>query len=484
MPLVNGKFEPLRIPEKHAKVLFDTSKKWRYRALWGGRNGYKDHSIAKSQVEMGVRKPIRTLFTREVQATIDSSIKQLLEDQIKLLGYSDYYKILKTEIIGINGTSFKFKGIKDTNSDDVKSFEQLDYVVICEGESFSKKSFTDVDPTVRKPGSEIWIQFNPDASDDFIYDFCVTNPSDNLIGVEVNYDDYPDLCSPEILEQAERCKRNNPDDYEHIWKGQPSNIGSKIYPDFCDDHIRNFRLDKIKDIAMFFCGQDPATVYYPFVVWMARIAKGDNEFDYWIYNEFPTLSMMGGKFFHEIRKEKVCSITLKQRSTMFKVLDNTIDRTYPWINIKARGIDTRFAKASGAASTTLGGTSGLIQTMSDPGNGGMAWETPPERLIDCQRDNIRKLMEFDKDLGIIPGVNEPHIYVAPHCYNVIDAFKHHRVNKTKGCEDEKRKDPIDAIRICMATMAQYDHVIKSIEEEVVTKNVDRAQELVDTWLKR
>jgi len=231
---------------------------------------------------------------------------------------------------------------------------------------------------------------------------------------------------------------------------------------------------------MFFMGQDPATVYYPFGVWIARVARGD-EFDYVIYNEYPTLSMMGGKYFHEIRQEKVCNLTLKQRANMFRILDNTISETMKWITITARAIDTRFVKASGAASSTLG-TKGLISTMSDPSNGGMTFETPPERMIDVQRDRIQALMDYNRELGLIAGHNEPHFYVMPHCYNVIDAFKHHRIDKDKRAEDQKRKDAIDAVRITMALMAEYAHKVVDVNEKILPFQPDRVQGLREAFM--
>ena len=212
-----------------------------------------------------------------------------------------------------------------------------------------------------------------------------------------------------------------------------------------------------KTNAMFFSGQDPATVYYPFQVWMARIYKSDKEFDYLVYNEFPTVGMMNGKFFWEYRNEKVCNLSLSQRAKIFKVVDNTIDKRYDFIKIRARGIDTRFAKASGAASATLGGTKGMIYEMALPQNGGLTFQTPPESRIDVQRDVIKGLLEYDTDIGMVSGINEPHFFVMPHCHNVIDSLTYHRMDNDKKAEDQKRKDPIDAIRICLATMEGYAH---------------------------
>jgi hypothetical protein len=266
--------------------------------------------------------------------------------------------------------------------------------------------------------------------------------------------------------------------------GQPSNVGSKIYPGFDKQvHVRPYNLDMFKETGNFFMGQDPATVYYPFGVWIARVEKQIGDYFYVVYNEFPTVSMMGGKLFHEVRTEKICTLTLKQRANMFRVLDRTVDKSHSWIEIVSRAIDTRFVKASGASSTTLG-TRGLIHTRADETNGGMTFETPPESMIDVQRDNLRELLGYNADMGIVPGFNEPKFYVMPHCENVIDSFKNHRVDRKRKIEDQKRKDAIDAIRITLAAMAEHPHKNKVLSAPVVVSGKSRADELVETWLYR
>lgn len=235
MPLVNNKVEPLELPsEKHARVIFDGSKKWRYRVLRGGRNGYKDWSFAAAAIERGVRVSTRFLFTREVQMTIADSAHRLLSDTIKRLGYQKYFTVLQNSIkCNVNETHFVFRGLNDLVADDIKSMEGIDVCVICEAQSLTKKSFTILDPTIRKAGSEIWIMYNTGDETDFVYDFTVTNPPENLIGDIVNYTDTnaPDkMLSPEIREQAQRCKREceasgNMDPYNNIWLGQPRRYG-------------------------------------------------------------------------------------------------------------------------------------------------------------------------------------------------------------------------------------------------------------------
>jgi phage terminase large subunit len=230
MPLIDGKVEPLVLPsEKHARVIFDQSKKWRYRVMYGGRNGYKDWSFSAAAIERGVRVSTRFLFTREIQLTIADSAHKLLCDTIRRLGYSQYFTITNNKIeCNINETSFVFRGLNDLVSDDIKSMEGIDICAICEAQNLTEKSFIDLDPTIRKKGSEIWIMFNTKMETDFVYDFCVKNPPENMICEKVNYTDTDapaEMLSAEIIEQAERMRRDNLELYNNIWLGEPLTLG-------------------------------------------------------------------------------------------------------------------------------------------------------------------------------------------------------------------------------------------------------------------
>jgi hypothetical protein len=237
MPLIDGVVVPLELPVKHKKVLSDRSKKWRYRALYGGRYGMKDWSITGFVTEMIVRVPKRILFTREVQKTIKASIYQLMVDTINRLGYREYFTILENEISAVNGSIVRFMGIKDLNAKDIKSLEKIDIAIVCEAQDWSEKSQTELAPTIRAKGSEIWYVYNPQAISDFIYKFTVLDPPKNMIAEHVNYLDCPaKWISEEILEEANRMKEENYELYRHVYLGEPV-IGGCFFTEF-GDHMR------------------------------------------------------------------------------------------------------------------------------------------------------------------------------------------------------------------------------------------------------
>lgn len=424
MPLIDGKLAPLELPPKHTRVLFDNSRKWRYRVLEGGRGGGKDWAMAAAAVERAVRRPIRVLCTREVQLTIANSIKQVIEDTIHRLGYSEQFICTEREIRGKNGSSFIFKGLKDQSSTDVKSYEAVDICILGEAQNTTKKSFVDLDPTIRKAGSEIWIQFNPDFEDDFIYDFCVTNPPENLISEHVNYFDNP-WCPAELVELAERCKRDDPALYEHIWLGKPRGGGGRVFPMFDKKvHVIEFDRRLLPECDLYMT-IDPHRKHYPAIVWTAVTPSGAT-IDYNIWPRYKDLGM----HYSEARNTKTLDFTLKELAAI--ILANDLTYQYGG-NIISRTIDPRFAAENPDF------TAELMR------HGVLNWTDAPFERIEAQRENLKQRLYYNTDIPL-GGINQPDHYVASECDNLIRAFQRHCYMDDKDKEDEEEKDFIDACR--------------------------------------
>ena len=71
-----------------------------YKVLWGGRDGIKSWSIARTLLILGAQHKLRWLCARETQQSISESVHQLLEEQIQALGLSDFYRVEKARIVG------------------------------------------------------------------------------------------------------------------------------------------------------------------------------------------------------------------------------------------------------------------------------------------------------------------------------------------------------------------------------------------------
>lgn len=240
---------PLKLPKK-VDFLF---KPMRYKVLYGGRGSGKSHSIAKALLVMGSKKPLRILCGREIQDSIKDSVHRLLSDQIQLLGLEDCYTITENEIRGSNGTLFSFAGFRTNSIDKLKSYEGYDILWVEEAASVSEKSWRVMIPTIRKPGSEIWVSFNPDLEDDPTYKRFVISPPENCISVEMNYCDNPFF--PDVLEDERKYTQQNfPDDYENIWEGKTRTLaegailGKEIQKAYDEKRIGTFDYDATEPV--------------------------------------------------------------------------------------------------------------------------------------------------------------------------------------------------------------------------------------------
>ena len=195
----------------------------RYQVMHGGRGGGKSWAVARALILMVADKGLRVLCAREVQKSMKESVHRLLKDQITALGLDSDFDVLETEIRCKNGGGFVFTGLQSHTVDSIKSFEAVDIVWVEEAHGVSKKSWDTLIPTIRKPGSEIWLTLNPDMDTDETWVRFISTPSDDTWVVEVNWRDNPWF--PQVLEdERQKAERLSPDDYQHIWEGKPRRV--------------------------------------------------------------------------------------------------------------------------------------------------------------------------------------------------------------------------------------------------------------------
>ena len=197
----------------------DDGRAVRYRAAYGGRGSAKSHSFAQALVLKAAEKPLRVGCYREIQKSIRDSVKRLLDDKIKGSGLESFYQSTDTEIRGANGSLFIFNGLR-TNPDAVKSTEGLDIAAVFEANKVSQRSWDLLIPTVRKDGSEIWAEWNPEFETDPV-DLMFRGkdgaPPGSVVR-QVNYTANPFF--PDVLKQElEWDRKRDPEKYAHIWLG-------------------------------------------------------------------------------------------------------------------------------------------------------------------------------------------------------------------------------------------------------------------------
>lgn len=190
----------------------------RYKVLYGGRGAGKSWAVARTLLAMGAVQPLRILCAREIQRSVRDSVHRLLSDQIKPMHLDQHYTVQREAITHRNGTQFLFAGLRH-NVSGLRSFEGVDICWVEEGQSVSAHSWHILIPTIRKPGSEIWVTFNPELEEDATWQRLVATPPTNARVLKVTWRDNKNM--PEVLEQ-ERLDllARDPAAHAHVWEGE------------------------------------------------------------------------------------------------------------------------------------------------------------------------------------------------------------------------------------------------------------------------
>jgi len=189
----------------------------RYKVAYGGRGAARSWTFARMLLIGAAERPLRVGCFREFQKSIKDSVHRLLSDQVELLGLPDF-DITDREIRHANGSLFLFEGLRH-NVTKIKSIEGIDVAWVEEAERVSKTSWDVLIPTIRKPGSEIWVSYNPHLKTDPTHQrFAITPPPDALV-VKVNGDDNP-WFPPELAAERDYLYTVDPDAAAHVWGGE------------------------------------------------------------------------------------------------------------------------------------------------------------------------------------------------------------------------------------------------------------------------
>lgn len=192
----------------------------RYKGAHGGRGSGKSHFFAEALIEECIRSKTDAVCLREIQKSLQFSVKKLLETKIAGMNAGDYFDVQDKVIKSRNGGIIIFQGMQDHTSDSIKSLEGFKIAWFEEAQSASQRSLDLLRPTLRAPGSELWFSWNPRFATDPI-DVLLRgeNPPPNSVVVEANYSDNPWL-PQELVDEMEYDKRRDPDKYAHIWLGK------------------------------------------------------------------------------------------------------------------------------------------------------------------------------------------------------------------------------------------------------------------------
>lgn len=208
----------LNIPT--ARAFLPLLKPARYKGAFGGRASAKSHFFAGLAVEESICSKLDIVCIREVQRTLDQSVKKLIEIKISEMNAGWYFDPQDRRILSKKGGVIIFEGMQNHTADSIKSLEGYDRAFVEEAQTLSQRSLDMLRPTIRKPDSELWFGWNPNLPTDPV-DVLLRgeNPPPNSVVVKVSYRDNPWL--PDVMRnELEYDQKRDPDKFAHIWLGE------------------------------------------------------------------------------------------------------------------------------------------------------------------------------------------------------------------------------------------------------------------------
>jgi phage terminase large subunit len=195
--------------------------KYRYFAYLTGRLGLgKSSNISKALLVCGLMKPLRIVCAREVMSSIKDSVHAQLSDIIR--EYNLPYAIYNDTIRAENGTTFIFKGLRETGIHNIRSMTNINICWLEEAQSVSKSSWESLAPTIRAENSFIIVSANPDQESDVVYQlFGPDEPRrEDVYYCYRDYRDNPFPLPEAVMADIEAMRKNRPDAYEMIYLGK------------------------------------------------------------------------------------------------------------------------------------------------------------------------------------------------------------------------------------------------------------------------
>lgn len=192
----------------------------RYKGAYGGRGSAKSHFFGELLIEDCLRLPgLRSVCIREIQKSLEQSVKRLLEDKIRSMGVGSYFHVQNNQIHTPGDGLIIFQGMQNHNSESIKSLEGYHRAWFEEAQNASQRSLDLLRPTIREANSEIWMSWNPNYKSDPVEKLLRGDvPHPNAVVVQANWRDNPWF--PDVLrEEMEYDRSRDLDKYEHVWEG-------------------------------------------------------------------------------------------------------------------------------------------------------------------------------------------------------------------------------------------------------------------------
>jgi phage terminase large subunit len=247
----------------------------RLKIAYGGRGAGKSDGYAIALIILSMKMKLRILCLREIQTSIEESVKETIESYIYQYQLESFFDIKDKSITcTLTGSRFIFSGLRyKINS--IKSLAKIDIAWIEEANNTSKNSLDKLMPTIRgkhesskdglggpfRKGPEVWISFNPELDDDEVYNRYVVNKElyapdflpNEVTGemeryayvVKINYTDnkwFP----PDLKREMNLLKANNYTKYLEVWEGfTKQTLDGAVYADEIKQTLHDGRRKRV-----------------------------------------------------------------------------------------------------------------------------------------------------------------------------------------------------------------------------------------------
>jgi phage terminase large subunit len=98
----------------------------RYKGAFGGRGSGKSHFMAELMIEENIMGKLDNVCLREIQKSLEFSVKKLLEQKIEKMNAGAYFEVQDKRIMSKRGGVIIFEGLQNHTADSIKSLEGFD----------------------------------------------------------------------------------------------------------------------------------------------------------------------------------------------------------------------------------------------------------------------------------------------------------------------------------------------------------------------
>ena len=221
---LNEKYKPLG--------LNDT----RYFIVTGGRGSSKSFSVAMVAMLMSYETNHRILYSRYTMTSAKDSIIPEFQEKVELTGVTaNFHTTANDSVNKKSGSSVLFRGVKTSSGDQTANLKSLTGVttwIIEEAEDFvDEEKFNTINLSIRSKARQnrVILILNPSYKRHWIYKRFFLDAGvnegfngvkDNVTYIHTTYLDNLQNLSADFINEAEKLKATNYEEYEHVFLGK------------------------------------------------------------------------------------------------------------------------------------------------------------------------------------------------------------------------------------------------------------------------